>query len=502
MSIKWIALTLWPLLLVSCVKTVSSQKIRFFAQSTPKDLHIENIQTFGEWMVAYNISSRLIDGALEKSLKPGIASKWLISEDGKSVTFEIGDKYKFSDGSPVTVDDVEATFKFLIIRNGTTKLKLRDVITGCKKLQNLKQECSGLRKSGNSLTITLNKPYAPIIATFAVADFGILPKRVLESPRLNEFRVTSGPYSIGEFTDRKIELVPNAYYQSDGPIFPVEIIENTNIAQSESEVEKILQDKYAVVRVTENVVEALPKGSRYQIMWSEPNSSLHLLFGKNGPWKEDSKARLSLFRAIYKAARIKEIRNLSPNMFTRSYFGSADPAVLENLLIQEDDGQNLKQLLTKKTGPFKVLDFVGYKNDDLREVIAGVCRDLGLEVRFERVDNVSDLVTAIQKGDYDLTFHSLTSGSLDSDIFYQFLFSERNHLKSSARKLFEAQRVEMDRSKRKKLLENLNYEVINEGIILPLKSFASAFIYNSDLEIKNEKIVLNGEVYFPSFRIN
>ena len=70
--------------------------------------------------VATDVSSAQIMRAIHESLitlnpqtldaEPGIAESWEISEDGKVYTFRIRSDGRWSDGTPITVDDVYWSF--------------------------------------------------------------------------------------------------------------------------------------------------------------------------------------------------------------------------------------------------------------------------------------------------------------------------------------------------------------------------------------------------------
>ena len=64
--------------------------------------------------VAYDLFEGLV--TTDQSNKPisGLAEKWDISADNKTYTFHLRPNLKFSDGSPITVDDIVFSFQRLV----------------------------------------------------------------------------------------------------------------------------------------------------------------------------------------------------------------------------------------------------------------------------------------------------------------------------------------------------------------------------------------------------
>ncbi len=65
---------------------------------------------------------------------PSLASKWDISKDGKQFTFTLNPNAKFSDGSPVTAEDVKFSFD-LIFMKGVMAAHLRPYYSAIKKVE-------------------------------------------------------------------------------------------------------------------------------------------------------------------------------------------------------------------------------------------------------------------------------------------------------------------------------------------------------------------------------
>jgi peptide/nickel transport system substrate-binding protein/microcin C transport system substrate-binding protein len=65
---------------------------------------------------------------------PSLAEKWEISKDGKQFTFTLNPNAKFSDGTPVTAEDVKFSFDFIFMK-GIMTAHLRPYYSAIKKVE-------------------------------------------------------------------------------------------------------------------------------------------------------------------------------------------------------------------------------------------------------------------------------------------------------------------------------------------------------------------------------
>lgn len=173
---------------------VKGGTLRIFAGQYPQSFnyYLEN-----------NVLSAEIFGALYESLLstdpvtaeyiPGLAEKWTISDDKKTFTFWIDERAQWSDGSPVTAEDVAWTFKAIMAPEN---------LTGVHKvsLEVFEQpEVLGVRK----IRFTANKVHWRNLG--AVGSMAILPKHAWEKRDFNKvnfsFPVVSGPYQLAEIEE-------------------------------------------------------------------------------------------------------------------------------------------------------------------------------------------------------------------------------------------------------------------------------------------------------------
>lgn len=148
-------------------------------------------QAIYEAMLVYNPA----DG----SATPWLATSWKTSEDGRTVTFTLRDGVKWSDGKPLTAEDVAYTF-------GLQK----KLLGGYEYLRST--EAVGADK----VVFSLTKPYSP--GLFELGKQIIVPKHIWEKVKdpakdTNPSPVGTGPYTqVANFQSQSYELRKNPSY--------------------------------------------------------------------------------------------------------------------------------------------------------------------------------------------------------------------------------------------------------------------------------------------------
>jgi peptide/nickel transport system substrate-binding protein len=106
-------------------------------------------------------------------VEPALAESWVISPDSKTITFTLRPNLKWSDGAPLTVDDVAFTFNEVYF-NEAIPTDARDglKIGKDKKLPTLKTI------DANRIEFTTPEPFAPFLRTLGIS---ILPAHKLRS---------------------------------------------------------------------------------------------------------------------------------------------------------------------------------------------------------------------------------------------------------------------------------------------------------------------------------
>lgn len=134
---------------------------------------------------------------------PWLATAWETTPDGKTVTFTLRDGVTWSDGKPLTAEDVAYTFALQ-----------KKLLGGYEFLKSAKAQGT------DKVVFSLTKPYSP--GVFELGKQVIVPKHIWEKVKdpakeTNPEPVGSGPYTeVANFQSQSYELRRNpAYWQPE-----------------------------------------------------------------------------------------------------------------------------------------------------------------------------------------------------------------------------------------------------------------------------------------------
>ena len=149
---------------------------------------------------------------------PDLAEKWEVSDDAKTYTFTLRDGIKFSDGTPITADDVVWAFNHALdpTTGGWTGPYYFTLIDGADEMAAGKaKEVAGVKKvDDKTITITIKQPSAYFLSSLSAGPSKVISKAA-GADAANEGKVTSGPFVVKAWNHGQgLDLVPNpAFYQ-------------------------------------------------------------------------------------------------------------------------------------------------------------------------------------------------------------------------------------------------------------------------------------------------
>jgi len=239
------------------------------------------------------LSAQLFDPLIflspdDGSLKPGLATSWDLSEDGRELTFELRQDVTWHDGEPFTAEDVVFNFEEIVpLQTYGANLAARmDSIEAVDE---------------DTVVLSLDEAYGPLLQT--VATQYMLPKHLYEGTdyllnEANRAPVGTGPMKYESYsTGESLTFVANTEYW--GPVSQVatavyQMIPDPNSraeALFAGEVDQAILDPGQQGRVASaDDVQLVDHGDYPQV--------ITMLFNARNPALADAEVRRAIFSAL------------------------------------------------------------------------------------------------------------------------------------------------------------------------------------------------------------
>ncbi|ADZ19221.1 Oligopeptide-binding protein, periplasmic component [Clostridium acetobutylicum EA 2018] len=217
--------------------------ISYYAQ-TLTDAYISDVVTDG--LVDWDDSGEPI---------PGIAKKWDISDDGLTYTFHLRDDVKFSDGKPLTADDVKFSLELVFDPSfsGAVDHSAIPIKGGDAFNKGTVKDIEGINvKDPHTISVTLNKPNSSILyligTTIISKDYfgkDYVPGNTKGVEAKLQTPVGCGQYKVTKYVPgQEVDLTANKYYWKGTPkiknlIFKATTEENKmqNLSSGETDID-------------------------------------------------------------------------------------------------------------------------------------------------------------------------------------------------------------------------------------------------------------------------
>lgn len=241
-----------------------------------------------------------------KQLIPDLAAKFVIGSDQKTYDVELKPNLKWSDGEPLTVNDVLFTFETL--QNAEVGSPLIVAFQGVQ-IDKI---------SENTIRFSLKTPHAPFIDSL---NLGILPEHIWSeitpaNMRLAKFNlqpVGSGPWKFEKMVKdsggnlQSYTLAPNENYYGQKPYLKnvtFKFFDNYNDALSSLRSQNILGLSFVPHNLKDKV-----SGKNLNNFGLQLPQYTALFFNQNTPELKEDSLRLALAQAVDKKALINEALN-------------------------------------------------------------------------------------------------------------------------------------------------------------------------------------------------
>ena len=354
------------------------------------------------WVLTNIYDTLLAPTSDGRGVTPALATKWEFSPDGKTLTLTLRSDVKFSDGAPMTVDDVKWSLD-----------RARDPKAG---EWNFSLAAVDTIEAKNPTTLVFNLKHADptLLAALATFNTGILPKAAFEaSPGATpeekakafaEHPIGTGPFSFVSWKRGEVmKLTRNPYYwkmADDGK--PLPYLDALEFPVIPDDATRLLKLKAGEVDGAEFIPYA-----RVQELKTDPNLRMelwpstrvrYLTLFDGAKYKDGSgnpmanpKVRQALNYAINKQAVI-QITTLNLGKPMTSFMSSATPLYSGGPELYPYDVAKAKALLAEAGFPngfeFSCLSLSG-NGDDQSDLTAAqqMWAQIGVKLKIEQVDN-------------------------------------------------------------------------------------------------------------------
>jgi len=159
-------------------------------------------------------------------LQPALARSWDVAADGKRVVFHLRPGLTFSDGTPLTADDVVGSWlRLLDPAHPSPLFALLIDVQGARAFvsgQSSDPASVGLHANGSDVEVDLERPGADFPAIVTAPIFGVVPPAARSDGQegFGIGAVVSGGYSVSAVTEAEITLRANAHYWAGTPAIP------------------------------------------------------------------------------------------------------------------------------------------------------------------------------------------------------------------------------------------------------------------------------------------
>jgi peptide/nickel transport system substrate-binding protein len=410
---------------------------------------------------------------------PDLAKSWSWSADGKDLTFKLEENVKWHDGKPFTARDVVCTFDMLM-NKGENRLRKNPRTSWYNNVESVTAD------SDFQATVHLKRPQ-PSILTLLASGYSPVYSCHVPAAQMRTKPIGTGPFKFVEFKQNEgIKLTRNKDYWKKGRPY-LDGLEFTIVPNRGTAMLSFQSGRFDVTYPWE-VTMPLLKDMKQQkpdanCVVTSMNNSTNLIINRDAPPFDSSGLRKALALAIDRKAFIDII-----NQGDAQQGGTMQPTTdgvwgMPNEMYSAvpgygpDVAQNREQAraIMKKSGygPDKHLKLkIATRGISLYKdpavILASQLKEIWIDADVEIIET-AQWYPKIARKDYSVGLNTTGNGVDDPDQnFYENFAckSERNYTgycNPEIEKLFDVQSQEKDIEKRKKIVWEIDKQLLEDG---------------------------------------
>ena len=420
-----------------------------------------------------------------------LAEAWEVSSDGRTWLIRLRGDARFHDGSPVRAGDVAQSIKAMVGSGGSAFSGLRGHLNDVEILDDL------------TVMVSLNEPFAPFLDVLSSPWAPIGTERFLSGAAQGsaERLIGSGPFRLAEYAPGEVIILERNHDYFRQPLPYVYQIEFVIVSERATRLAAFRAGRLDFAGV--GTGEGLDGAEREEISQSENAvlfegwaSASALRFDTQNPPFDDPRVRTGVAWAIDRHewdAVVNQGRGRLEFPVPSLYFPEwAHPeSVVEDVVAY--DPERAKQLLAEAGFPdgFKTVLYVSAERYMLgAELIAELLSLVGIQVEIRREEPGPLRERLLSQEGYRGMFYGGLSGvTFDIDGFLALNFlpgGGRNYSRVSdpaIEEMFRAQRFELDQSKRRSIVADVDwYLFMEQTYLVPMPSARQVHAHSSRLQ--------------------
>lgn len=472
--------------------------------ASTKDIRNINPHLYGGEMSAQSMVFEPLVINTHEGVKPWLAERWDVENEGKTYVFHLRKGVKFSDGTAFTAEVVKKNIDAVLDnRSRHAWLELVNQIVGSEVVDEL------------TYKLTLKNPYYPALTELAMSrPFRfIAPSCFIEGATKNGVTgyIGTGPWILADHQKNVSALFQtNPNYWGEKPklstikwrVMPDH--QTILLALQKGEIDLIFGADGDMIDL--NSFNMLQKEGKYTTLLSKPTASRAILLNTKQPITSDAKVREALQYAVHKTAIVEGILNnsetiaqtlFSPTvpycdvpLMERSY----EPAKAKDLLDEAGWMMDEKSGYRMKEG--KVMSLRLYFNANnaqektISEYMQSNFKDVGIELKIIGEEKQSFLDRQ-KSGDFDLQY-ALSWGipydpqsyisswrmAAHGDFQAQLGLSRKTWLDESIQEIL----IEPDIAKRQALYRDILTYIHDQNVYVPLSYSRTKAVFTPHLK--------------------
>jgi peptide/nickel transport system substrate-binding protein len=339
-----------------------------------------------------------------KGVRPWLATSYDRSADNTRFTFHLRKGVRFSNGAPMTADDV----KFSIDRARTSGAGLTYIDGAIKRVD---------APNDDTVVVTTKYPWAPLVADIALFVNGVIPKDYggVSQDAFWKKPVGTGPFMLSSWkAGVSVDMVRNPHYWQKGKPY-LDKISFTNVSDDNQRIVELKGGQAQIIR--------FPPFSTMDELRSSPGVVAkafaatrvdYLLMNQNVKPYADVHVRRAISYALDRAGMVKVLL-FGEGKPAASYLAETEPFFSQYPDLLSHDMARARAEMAQSSAPngFSTT-FLSTPGDHLAEIVQEELKPLGIDVAVRRVD-VNQVFTVQGKGDYEITDEYWTEDIPDPD---------------------------------------------------------------------------------------